>query len=447
MGVMPINKLLITMALPMIVSMLVQALYNVVDSIFVAQISENALTAVSLAFPIQNFMIAVATGTGVGVNSLVAKSLGERNSENANKYATNGVFLAFLSYILFLIIGILFSRVFFEIQTDNAEIIQYGFEYMLICCVLSVGVFGQIIYERLMQATGKTIYSMYTQGVGAIINIILDPIMIFGLLGFPKMGIAGAALATVIGQLIAFMVGVILNNRKNHEIKVDFKKYKPDLYYIKRIYLIGIPSIIMASIGSVMTFAMNKILIAFTETAATVFGVYFKLQSFIFMPVFGLNNGFVPIFSYNYGACNRERMMKSLTSAIIYATAFMVAGILIMQTIPDTLLSLFNASETMIEIGVPALRIISISFIFAGACITVGSAFQALGHGFLSMFVSIGRQLIVLVPVAYLLSLTGKLNLVWWAFPIAEIASTALTTVFFIRIYKKIIKHIHLKDE
>jgi len=447
MGVMPVNKLLITMSLPMMASMLVQALYNIIDSIFVAQISENALTAVSLAFPIQNLMIAVATGTGVGVNALTAKSLGEKNFENANKYASNGVFLSFVSYALFLVIGLFFSRIFFEMQTDNAEIIEHGVSYLTICCVLSFGVFGQVIYERLMQATGKTLYSMYTQGLGAIVNIILDPIMIFGLLGCPKMGVSGAALATVIGQISAFFFGMYLNKKKNTEIKVDLKKYKPDIKYIGRIYSIGVPSIVMASIGSVMTFAMNKILITFTETAATVFGVYFKLQSFIFMPVFGLNNGLVPIFSYNYGAQNRTRMMKALKWAIFYATCFMLLGIFLMQVFPKTLLGFFNPSETMLRIGVPALRSISISFIFAGACITIGSAFQALNHGFMSMFVSIGRQLVVLIPVAYLLSLTGNIDLVWLSFPIAELASTALTIIFFIKLYNSIIKHIPLKQE
>ncbi len=447
MGVMPINKLLIGMSLPMIVSMLVQALYNVVDSIFVAQISENALTAVSLAFPMQNLMIAVATGTAVGVNSLVAKSLGEKNKENADRYAANGVFLAFLSYVVFLIIGLLFSRKFFEIQTQVTEIVDYGYSYMLICSVLSFGVFGEIMFERLMQATGKTVYTMYTQGLGAIINIILDPILIFGYFGLPKMGIAGAALATVIGQIAAFGLAVILNEKKNHEIKVHLVRNKPDLKSIAKIYSIGFPSIVMVSIGSLMTFVINNILISFTETAATVFGVYFKLQSFVFMPVFGLNNGLVPIFSYNYGAQNRTRMLKSLKLAILYAAVFMVLGLLIMQIFPKQLFMMFNPTDRLLEIGIPALRIISISFIFAGFCITVGSAFQALGHGVMSMIVSIARQLVVLIPVAYLLSLTGKLELVWWAFPISEIVSLILTIIFLSKLYNTVIKKIPLKQE
>ncbi len=447
MGVMPVNKLLVTMSLPMIVSMLVSALYNVVDSIFVAQISENALTAVSLAFPIQNLMIAVATGTGVGVNSLVAKSLGEKNKKNADMYASNGVFLAILSYALFLIIGLTCSKWFFEVQTDIPEILEAGYVYMFICCVLSFGVFGQIVFERLVQATGKTIYSMITQGVGAIINIILDPILIFGYFGLPKMGVAGAAFATVIGQIIACILGIIINEKKNKEIKVDLIKNKPNLHAIEHIYAIGLPSIIMASIGSVMSFIINKILIAFTATAAAVFGVYFKLQSFVFMPVFGLNNGLVPIFSYNYGAQNRTRMMKSLKLATLYSVILMFLGFLGMQFFAKELLLMFKASSSMLQIGIPALRIISLSFVFAGFCITVGSAFQSLGHGFMSMLVSIARQLIVLVPVAYLLSLTGRLELVWWAFPIAEVASLALTIFFFIRLYEKIIKNIPLKQE
>lgn len=447
MGTMPISKLLITMSLPMIISMLVQALYNIVDSIFVAQISENALTAVSLAFPVQNLMIAVATGTAVGVNALTAKSLGEKNFENANRFASNGVFLSLLSYVLFLIIGIFFSRIFFESQTDVAEIVEFGVGYLVICCVLSFGIFGEIMYERLMQATGKTIYTMYTQGVGAIVNIILDPILIFGYFGLPEMGIKGAALATVIGQIVAFLLAIYLNNKKNTEICVDMRKYKPDMHYIGKIYSIGFPSIIMVSIGSIMNFAMNKILISFTETAATVFGVYFKLQSFIFMPVFGLNNGLVPIFSYNYGAQNRTRMMKSLKLAVFYATGFMILGIFLMQAFPEALLSMFKPSETMLKLGVPALRTISISFIFAGACITIGSAFQALNHGFMSMMISIGRQLVVLIPAAYLLSLSGNVDYVWWSYPIAELASTTLTIVFFIKLYNNIIKKIPLKQE
>lgn len=439
---MPVNKLLITMSLPMIISMLVQALYNVVDSIFVSYISENALTAVSLAFSAQNLMIAFASGTAVGVNALLSKSLGEKNFDRANKAAENGLFLVFLEYLAFLAFGLFGVKFFYSMQTDVADIIDQGYSYLSICSVFSFGVFGQTMTERLMQSTGKTIYTMFTQGLGAIINIILDPILIFGLLGFPKMGIAGAAWATVIGQIAAFVLATILNAKFNSEIKLSLKKFRPDGKIIGRIYAVGVPSIIMMAIGSVMNFLLNKILITFTETAAAVFGVYYKLQSFIFMPVFGMNNGIIPIIAYNYGAQKRKRMTKAVKLGVIYAIMFMAAGLIIMQLFPKQLLSIFNASEGMIEIGVPALRTISICFVFAGFCIAIGSVFQALGKGTLSMFVSISRQLIVLVPAAYLLSLTGKLENVWWAFPIAEIASVIVSAICFVYLYNKIIKKI-----
>lgn len=437
MGTMPINKLLISMSLPMIISMLVQALYNVVDSIFVSQISENALSAVSLAFPIQNFMIAVGVGTGVGINALLSRSLGEKNFEEANKAASNGVFLAVLSYLLFLILGILFSKSFFQWQTDIKEIVEGGYTYLIICTTCSFGLYGQIVFEKLMQSTGKTLYSMMTQLAGAIINIILDPILIFGLFGFPKMGIAGAAIATVIGQTSGMILGIYLNSTRNKEIKVKVKGFKPNLETIKSIYSVGIPSIIMGSIGSIMTFGMNKIILVFTSTATAVFGVYFKLQSFIFMPVFGINNGMVPIISYNYGAKHEKRLMETVKISIIYAVVIMIFGLVVFQIFPRQLLELFNASEEMISIGIPALRTISISFLFAGYCIVVGSMFQALGNGVMSLIVSIGRQLVVLLPVAYLLSKTNNLNLVWWAFPIAELASVFLSVVGFKYVYKK----------
>lgn len=442
MGVMSINKLLITMSLPMIISMLVQALYNVVDSMFVSHISENALSAVSLAFPLQSFMIAVGTGTGVGINAVLSKSLGEKNYDEENSAANNGIFLAVLSYLLFLIIGLFFTRFFYQCQTDITEIIEGGYSYLVVCTTCSFGLFGQIVFERLMQSTGKTFYTMITQGLGAIINIILDPILIFGLFGFPKLGIAGAAIATVIGQIIAMLLAIYYNVSKNDEIKIKIKGFKPNFKTIKKIYSVGIPSIIMGSIGSVMTFGMNKILMVFTSTATAVFGVYFKLQSFVFMPVFGINNGMVPIVSYNFGARNKERMIDTMKISIIYAVCIMIIGFTIIQIYPDKLLSIFNASKSMIDIGIPALKIISLSFLFAGFCIIVGSVFQALGEGVLSMIVSIARQLVVLLPVAYLFSKTGNLNMIWWAFPIAEIASVVLSVIFLKRTYNKVIKDI-----
>ena len=442
MGVMPVNKLLLSMSLPIMISMLVQALYNIVDSIFVAMISENALTAVSLAFPIQSLMIAVASGTGVGVNAILSKSLGEKNFDKANKAAINGVFLAVLSYVLFVIVGLVVTGPFYKSQTADAEILAYGKQYLTIVCVASFGVFMQIIFERLLQSTGKTIYTMITQGTGAIINIIMDPIFIFGLCGMPKLGVAGAAVATVIGQMVAGALGIFLNYKVNHEVKLKVKGFRPDKGIIGQIYAVGVPSIIMQAIGSIMTYGMNLILISFTSTATAVFGVYFKVQSFIFMPVFGLNNGMVPIIAYNYGAGKKDRLIKTMKLSIAYAVGLMVIGFLVFQFCPHLLLQMFNASETMLEIGIPALRIISISFLFAGFCIICGSVFQALGNGVYSMIVSIARQLVVLLPAAYLLSKLGNVNYVWWSFPIAELMSLSLSAYFLHRIYHKIIKHI-----
>ena len=440
MGVMPVNKLLISMAVPMMLSMLVQALYNVVDSIFVAKISEDALTAVSLAFPVQNLMIAFGTGTGVGINALLSRSLGEKNRELANKTAHNGILLMILTALVCAVLGIFGSHWFFTTQTEDAIIIEYGHQYLSIVMTFSFGLYGQFITERLLQATGRTLYSMYTQLLGAVTNIILDPILIFGLFGLPAMGITGAALATVIGQIISACVGLWFNVNKNHDIELRIRELRPDGSVIKKIYSVGIPSIIMGSIGSVMTYGMNLILMGFSSTAAAVFGVYFKLQSFFFMPVFGLNNGMVPIIAFNYGARNKERMMKTYKLSVLYAVGIMLIGFMVMQLIPAQLFGMFEASEVMLSIGVPALRLISISWLFAGFCIISGSMFQALGNGVLSMLISVARQLLVLLPVAYLLSLTGNLNMIWLSFPIAEIASLVLSGIFLYRIYKKIIK-------
>ena len=447
MGVMPVNRLILTMSLPMILSMLVQALYNIVDSMFVSRLSENALTAVSLAFPAQNLMIAVATGTGVGVNAALSRSLGERNFDRANKIADHAVFLAIASYAVFAVLGLFFSRQFFLWQTDIEEIVDQGTDYLRICTLFSFGLFLEIACERLLQSTGKTIYSMYTQGLGAIINIIFDPIMIFGLFGFPKMGVAGAAAATVFGQILAAVLGIFLNKTRNQEIHVSFRGFRPNSEIIRHIYSVGIPSIIMSSIGSIMTFGMNKILIGFTSTATAVFGVYFKLQSFVFMPVFGLNNGTVPIIAYNYGAAKPDRILKTLKLAICYAVGIMLIGFAVFQLLPDKLLLIFEASENMLSIGVPALRIISVSFLFAGYCIVCSSMFQALGHGLLSLLVSVFRQLLVLLPSAFLLSKIGGLDLVWYSFPIAEICSIFFSTYFLRHVYKKEIEPLKRRGE
>lgn len=441
MGVMPVNRLLLSMSLPMMISMLVQALYNIVDSIFVSRINEHALRAVSLAFPLQSLMIAVAVGTGVGINAFLSKTLGERDYERANRIAVNGIFIETVSYIVFALIGIFFSRPFFASQTSIPEVREYGVTYLTICMTAGCGVFLQICFERLLQSTGKTVYTMFTQGLGAVINLILDPILIFGYFGMPEMGVAGAAAATVIGQIAAAILGIIFNFKYNSEICIRFRHFKPDFKLILQIYKVGLPSIVVQAIGSVMTYGMNLILEAF-GAAQTVFGIYFKLQSFIFMPVFGLNNGMVPIIAYNYGAGKRERVIHTIKSAVKYGVGIMLVGLLLMQFFPEQMIGFFNANEELLTIGDPALRTISLSFIFAGYCIVVGSVFQALGNGMYSMIVSVARQLCVLLPAAYLLSLSGNVDLIWWAFPIAELMSVGMSTFFLVRIYKKVISRI-----
>ena len=445
MGVMPIPRLILNMSLPMILSMLVQALYNVVDSYFVARYSQDALTAVSLAFPAQNLMIGVATGTAVGVNALLSRALGEKKPELANRIAENGIFLALVGYAVFLLFGLFGVRTFFRTQTDVETIVNYGVDYLTIICCFSFGVFGQIMFERLMQSTGRTIYTMFTQGTGAIINIILDPIFILVL----KQGARGAAIATVIGQTIAYGLAATLNHFKNADIRLDMRRFKPDLNMIRRIYAIGVPSILMIAIGSVMTFLLNIILITYTraaELSATVFGVYFKLNSFVFMPVFGLNNGIIPIVAYNYGARNRRRMMEAIRLAVIYAASYILLGLLAFMIIPGPLLKIFNASDDMLRVGIPALRIIGSTFLFAGVGIAMSSVFQALGYGTYSMIVSFIRQLVVLLPAAYVLARiglqTGNDTLVWYAFPIAEIASLITTLILYTRLYNNVIKPI-----
>ena len=441
-GVMPITKLIWNMSLPIIASMLVQALYNIVDSWFVSRVSEQALTAVSLAFPAQNLMIGLATGTAVGVNALMGRALGAGLRERADKVANNGVFLAVVGFVISALLGLTCSDLFFRSQTQVESIIQMGNDYLRIVTIGSLGMFCQIMYERLLQGTGRSILSMYTQGLGAIINIILDPIFIFGL----KMGVAGAAVATIIGQFCGCALAIYFNHKKNTDITLSLRGFRPNWRLIGEIYAIGLPSVIMIAIGSVMTFLMNKILITYHaahETAATAFGVYFKLNSFIFMPIFGLNNGVIPIVAYNYGAQNRRRMMATIKRSALYACCIMVFGTVLFWAIPDTLLRLFDASDVMLAAGVPALRIISLSFCMAGACIALGSSFQALGKSMYSMVTSIVRQLVFLIPIAYVLAQygasVGNSDLVWWCYPLAEIFSLTLTLVFFSRMYKTII--------
>lgn len=442
MGTMPVGKLIFNMSLPMMVSMLVQALYNIVDSIFVAKLSENALTAVSLAFPLQTLLIAVGAGTGVGMNALLSKSLGEKNFKKANDTAANAAVLYILSYILFLILGFSVVKPFYLSQIGNAdvEIMEMGIEYLSTVMIFSFGLFTQFFFERLLTSTGRTIFSMTSQLTGAVTNIILDPILIFGLFGAPKMGVTGAAIATVIGQCVAGIVAAACNHKYNHDVKLSFKGFKPDLKIIGTIYAVGVPSIIMQSIGSIMTYCMNRILIEFSSTATAVFGVYFKLQSFFFMPVFGLNNGITPIIAYNYGAKQRKRMIHTIKLSMAVAFCLTFVGFIAFEAIPQVLLGMFNSSRQLLEIGIPALRIIGIHFLIAWFCIVAGTVFQALGKAVFSMIVSIMRQLFVLVPAAYILAKVGGLHAVWWSFPIAEIISLAVSLTFLIRIYNTIIK-------
>lgn len=430
MGTMPINKLLFSMSVPIMLSMLVQSLYNIVDSMFVAHINENALTALTLVFPVQMFMNGIAIGTGVGVNALLSRSLGEKKQEKANLSATNGIFLSAVASVVFAIIGALFGRMFILAQTSNEQIIAYSMEYLSIITLFSFGLYMQVIFERLLQSTGRTMLSMVTQIVGAVTNIILDPIMIFGLLGFPALGVTGAAIATVIGQLLAASLALYFNLTKNKEINFSLKGFKPNLKIIGTIYSVGLASIIMQTIGSFLVYFINKLLITFTPTAVSVYGVYFKLQSFIFMPVFGLNNGMVPIIAYNHGARKKKRITDTIKLSAITATVVMLIGFVIFQTIPHHLLALFNASPEMIEIGVPALRIISLCFIFAGFNIVCGSVFQALGNGVLALINSITRQLIFILPLAYIFGHFFGLNAVWLSIPIAEVSSLILSIIF-----------------
>ena len=437
MGVMPVGRLLAGMAVPMMISMLVQAFYNIVDSVFVSYVNENALNAVSLAFPLQQLMIAFCGGTAVGMNALLSRELGAKQYEKVNKIAGSGILVSFLSFVVFAVLGVTLARPFFLAQTEVEQIVGYGEDYVTVCLGVSIGVFFQFYFEKLLQSTGRTVLTVITQTVGAVINIIMDPILIFGLLGMPRLEVKGAAIATVLGQIVASILAIIFNIKFNKDVRISFKYIRWNTKIIKDIYRIGLPSIVMQSIGSVMTFGINKILIAFTTTATAVFGAYFKLQSFVFMPIFGLNNGMVPIIAYNYGARRFDRVKKTVRLTLISATVIMALGVLAFELIPGVLLSFFNASEEMLEIGVTALRIIAIHFILAGFCIIAGSVCQAIGKPVDSLIVSVCRQLVVLLPAAWLLSKTGRLELVWFAFPIAECVSLILSTIFLLKTMKR----------
>lgn len=440
MGVMPIGKLLFNMALPMIISMIVQALYNVVDSIYVSQVSESAVTALSLAFPVQNMQIGFGLGIAVGVNSLLSKSLGEKNQEAANYAAGNGIFLVIIAVALFMLFGVFGVRPYFEMQSTVEETVEGGIAYTSICCVLTLGCFAQMLGERLLQSSGRTVYTMISQSTGAVINIILDPIFIHGWLGLPAMGVAGAAIATVIGQWIAAGMCLFFNLRFNPDVQLGLKYIRPRAQTLEPILAVGIPTLVMNSIGSVMNFGMNQIFQGFQETATGVFGIYYKLQSFFFMPLFGTNNATISIIAYNYGARKPERMTKTLRLALVTGLCFMLFGLTVFQLVPEALLGLFNPSDEFLRMGIKALRIVSIHFPIAAVGIMLGASFQALGNGIYSTIVSLCRQLLALLPAAYLLSLTGNVDNVWWSFPIAEVVSALVTLILYRRLYLAKIK-------
>lgn len=443
MGTLPVKRLIVSMSLPMMISMLVQAMYNIVDSIFVSHLSEDALTAVTLAFPLQMMIISVGSGTGVGINALLSKALGEKKQKRANKAANNGLLLTFISFIIFVAVGIFIAEPFIRSQTDSANIADMGTVYLYTCCTLSIGVFFQMTFERLLQSTGRTHLSMISQITGAVINIIFDPIFIFGYFGIEGMGVVGAAYATVLGQCVAAVVGLILNVKFNSDIRISLKKmFKPSWKTIRRIYAVGVPSILMMAIGSIMSYCMNQILGIFSSTAVAVFGAYFKLQSFIFMPIFGLNNGLIPVLAYNYGAHSKDRIREAVRFSMKLALSIMVIGTIVFWSIPKFLLGFFDASNYMLTLGVPALRIISLSFPVASLCIAMGSMFQAFSKSKYSLIISVGRQLVVLIPVAWLLAQTGEVQNVWWAFPVAELVSLALSVYFYRRINRNIVMNL-----
>ena len=440
MGVMPVGKLLVNMALPMIISMLVQAFYNIVDSVYVSQVSESAVTALSLAFPVQNMQIGFAVGVVVGVNALLSQSLGRKDQESVNWAAGQGVFLALVATALFMLFGFFGGRPYYTMQSTVAETVEGGIAYTSICCIFTVGVFIQVLCERLLQATGRAMQTMILQGTGAIINIILDPVFIHGWWGMPKMGVAGAAVATVIGQCTGAVLGIYLNLRHNPEVQLHVKFMKPNWKVIAPILEVGIPSVVMNGIGSVMNFGMNQILQGFNEVATGVFGIYYKLQSLFFMPLFGINNATISILAYNYGARKPKRIVHTLKLATAVAVCIMLVGLAVFQLFPQALLGIFNPTEEFLAIGVKALRILCLPFPVAAICISLGASFQALGKGSYSTIVSLCRQLIVLLPVAYLLSLTGSVDNVWWSFPIAEVMSALVTGLLFAKLYRQKVK-------
>lgn len=438
MGTMPVNKLLFNMALPAILSMTINALYNVVDSIFVSRISEDALTAVSIVNPLQMMIIALSVGSGVGINSLIARRLGAKNQEEADKAASTSIRIGLFNYLIFLIIGVFFTKIFVAgYAEEGTYIFDAACEYCVIVCVGSLFINIQVVLEKVLQSTGNMVAPMLCGLTGAIVNIVLDPILIFGLVGMPEMGVAGAALATVIGQMCGMLVGVVIVIRGEHLVSIKLRGFKMDWQIVKDIYKVGLPSIVMQSIGSIMIIFYNMILVVYSTTAVAVLGIYFKIQSFVFMPVFGLNQGAMPIMGYNYGARDRERLMATYKAAFKVAFVVMVLGTLLFQLLPRQLLMMFDASPEMYEIGIPALRLISICFIPASFGIITGTLFQGTGHGMLSLYGSLIRQLFGILPLAFILIRIGGVTLSWMAFPLAEILGVTYSAIMLRRLYKK----------
>lgn len=447
MGSMEIKKLIMTMSLPIMISMLVQALYNIVDSMFVARVSMEALTAVSLCYPVQMILVAVACGTGVGINALLSRFLGEKRVNDASQVALHGILLALVNGLIFALLGIFFSEAFLKLFTDDPQILEMGIRYMQICMIFSFGIFVQITYERIMQATGNTVYNMIIQGIGALINIIFDPILIFGYFGIPAMGVAGAAIATVMGQMVAMVLGVYITKHKMHDIHLRMRSFQFNVPLIKNVYRIAIPAIMMQSIMSLMTVFMNMILVGFSTLAVSVFSIYFKLQQFVFMAVSGMNNALIPIISYNYGAKKKERILDSIHFALFIACVIMLVGTMIFQLFPEQLLFLFDAKQDMLAIGVPALKIISISFLFAGVSLVLCSVFQAVDHGGKSLLITLLRQMVLLIPMAYVLATLFGIKVNWWAFPITE-GLCCILSLWLLRVVKqKTILQIKTKEE
>lgn len=441
MGTAPITPLIWKMALPAMLSMMVQALYNIVDSIFVAKISSQAFNAISIAFPIQMLMISLAIGTGIGINSLVSRRLGENRKKEADSAATHGIILGLFSWLIMVLVGVFGATAFFTMTTDNQAVIEMGTQYIQIVTVFSFGSFLQINIEKTLQATGNMIFPMFSQLLGCVINIILDPILIFGLLGAPKLGIRGAAIATVTGQIFAMIFCFIIILVKNHDVHISFKKFKFSFRTIRDIYEVGIPAIIMQAISSVLVTLLNMILITFSDAAVNVLGIYYKLQSFVFMPVFGLTQGVMPVLGYNFGACNKDRILKALKVGLTGAVCIMTLGTILFWVFPDFLLTLFSADEETMILGRTALRFVSFCFVPAAIGIMLSTFFQACGMGMKSLLISLIRQLICILPAAYLLSKIS-VHAIWFSFPISEVVASVISVFFFFDIYKKTIKNL-----